>query len=333
MSRQKGAIYKYLNPNVISVATLRASKLPHVDIDFHSSIIYYIIDGTTGGVLNRTTHVGGGLEHGEHGSVKIMQHENWAIMSFWNHGFDTLEGYASDTEVNFVKKIENTMLMKDGSLSSYIPTASNRKGFEVAVYEMYESLVPEVRIPGASYNPYHIKRPTIISQSYVLPFSMEPIGVTSTGLGVTTSEIILKLPTDQVIGISKLILDAKRPVSKSFLDKKSTSGKDPVFFYDNSLTKYSPLIPLNPTSIYGQGAMVMGVSNAVCSPSRLESTSVVLLYGIDILYTVRSPSGVFDRLNDKFNKLAILITMFILVISAIISKRYSTFTKYKKTWN
>lgn len=134
------------------------------------------------------------------------------------------------------------------------------------------------------------------------------------------------------MGISKVLLDAKRSTGKSIFSSSKSPNKDTATFFDNSLPKYKPLIDIDPLNFLGNGVAVLGVEKIYGTYTRLESTSVVLAHGIDVLYTTRCPSGRFDRIGDRFNKYALISTILILFISTRFAKYFANLNKLKSTW-
>jgi hypothetical protein len=65
---------------------------------------------------------------------------------------------------------------------------------------------------------------------------------------------------------------------------------------------------------------VAGARNIVASPASLESTSIVLTYGIDLFLTRVAPSNTFDILSENFNKLQLVLTIAALALGIAITK-------------
>ena len=69
---------------------------------------------------------------------------------------------------------------------------------------------------------------------------------------------------------------------------------------------------------------VMGLKFIKSLPTHLESTSVVLVYGLDMLFTRRTPSKTFDVLSESFNYSALIMTIVGLVVGIQATKRMVT---------
>lgn len=71
---------------------------------------------------------------------------------------------------------------------------------------------------------------------------------------------------------------------------------------------------------------VVGTRKILTTPALLESTSLVFAYGQDLFFTRISPSGAFDVLSDRFNKIQLVLIILalsgaILVVRPIVGKR------------
>lgn len=65
---------------------------------------------------------------------------------------------------------------------------------------------------------------------------------------------------------------------------------------------------------------VAGTSHIVTSPALLESTSIVLSYGIDLFLTRVAPSKTFDILSENFNKVQLVLTVGALVAGIMVTR-------------
>lgn len=69
------------------------------------------------------------------------------------------------------------------------------------------------------------------------------------------------------------------------------------------------------------------------SPSGLESTSLLLAYGIDLFFTRLHPSGTFDILKDDFDHVLISLVLAGLFIGSFVSKRIARNNALKASWS
>lgn len=78
---------------------------------------------------------------------------------------------------------------------------------------------------------------------------------------------------------------------------------------------------------------VEGLRGIVTAPAKLESTTHVFAYGVDLFYTRLAPSKTYDSLTDDFRYALLLITIVALVaaiyITWILSKKKELSEKWR----
>jgi hypothetical protein len=103
---------------------------------------------------------------------------------------------------------------------------------------------------------------------------------------------------NQVASIPRRLLDPRRPTGKPTSSEK-----------EELLIPYEPLLPLDPKRVISHTYPVQ-VHHLSTSPALVESTSLILGYGMDLFFTRGlNPSGTFDILSDTFNKAQLLLTL------------------------
>ncbi|CAJ0753240.1 15632_t:CDS:10 [Entrophospora sp. SA101] len=190
--------------------------------------------------------------------------------------------------INIVQ-VENTVL--------YVFWSENEstKGYQVVVYDFYESEKKDERINSPVFSSFSHERPYVNAQAFMLPYGVKTIGVTTTKNGIAIREFLFALDTDQILGLSKRILDPRRPLHALTSEDK-----------EEMLIPYDPAIPDNKKFILSYYLSVAGVKRIITSPALLESTSLVLAYGLDLWFTREAPSKTFDVLSEDFT---VIITL------------------------
>jgi hypothetical protein len=61
------------------------------------------------------------------------------------------------------------------------------------------------------------------------------------------------------------------------------------------------------------------MQHIISIPSMMESTSLIITYGLDIYFTRDTPSGTFDMLNEDFSKSTLLLTIVGLTIGIVVA--------------
>ncbi|KAI5467931.1 hypothetical protein BGZ63DRAFT_419594 [Mariannaea sp. PMI_226] len=185
------------------------------------------------------------------------------------------------------------------------------KGYQVVVSDLYESPSPNDRGPlgdaanFSSLNPVDTPTgpplPWVDSQAYVLSQPFTTLSVSVTRQGVSNRYLLGYLPdAHAVLGLARQILDPRRPVGRdSTNEEKEAEG----------LMQYAPAIEIDPRAIVSHQRNVLGVQGIVATPAIVESTSLMVAYGVDVFGTRVAPSGVFDILGNGFNKVTLVLTV------------------------
>ena len=190
-------------------------------------------------------------------------------------------------------------------------TERSIKGYQVVVSDLYESPNTNDRGPLGDADKFSSLEPVdtptgaplpyVVSQSWVISQPFSKLSVTQTRQGIANRQIVAYLPeSHSVVSMPRTLLDPRRPV-----------GRDPTPAEAEAegLPKYVPAIELDPRSIVSHEWDILGVEGFVASPAIVESTTLLVAYGIDVYGTRISPSGLFDILGKGFNKATLLATV------------------------
>lgn len=277
----RNVLYKFLNPNVLFVATINFSA---------STVTIYVFDAASGQILHTTLHSNVDTSR----SITAIMSENWFAYTIFSDMID---------------------LSQDGS--KYVPQQS--KGFQLVVSELFESQYPNDRGPLGSLQNFSsiypvtsergetFDTPYVVSQAYSTPGSMSLLSVTSTVQGITPRSILCFLPSlKALISIPRSVVDPRRPM-----------GRDPVpAELEEGLFRYTALLEFDPKWVISHQRDILSLSEVVTNPSLLESTSLVFAFGdVDIFGTRVAPIGGFDLLGRGFSKLQLVGTVVALAVT------------------
>ena len=276
----RNVLYKFLNPNVLFVATVDSGA---------SSAKIYVLDSASGQILYTTLHSNVDTSR----SITAVMSENWFAYTIFSDSED---------------------LSQDGS--EYVP--QHAKGFRLVISEMFESQYLNDRGPlGSLQNfssiyPVTSERgqtsntPYVVSQAYTIPGPMSLLSITSTAQGITPRSILCFMPSLKAfVSIPRSVVDPRRPVGRDLVAAELEEG----------LFRYTALIEFDPKWVISHQRDIVSFSEVVTSPSRLESTSLVFGFGdVDIFGTRVAPIGGFDLLGKGFSKLQIVGTVVALAV-------------------
>jgi len=291
----RNVLYKYLNPNILVVATIKPNK------EYTSTLSLYFLDTVKGSIIHHSFYEGGGET-----SImkpKIIQYENKIVCAFWNHGIPiTDENEQLDKEAKKLKK-------------------NIKKGTHVVVFELYESEIENQKDTNQEFSSFNYLQPYIVSKSFLFDNVITSIGVTTTRNSIANREVIVGLDNNEIYGIPSLFLNARRKIHPPTNDDKQ-----------ELLIQYFPSIPNSSQNIMTHTLSVSGIKTIISNPATLESTSLVVAYGLDVFLTRRSPSETFDVLSDSFNKPFLIITMATVGFAVIYTGRKIKDNEFKRVW-
>ncbi|KAL0081975.1 hypothetical protein J3Q64DRAFT_1754353 [Phycomyces blakesleeanus] len=231
------------------------------------TLLVRVVDAVKGSILYEAVHQNADTIHNE---VHVVQSENWVVYHYWSNGPLT-------------------------------------NGYVAVVMELYEGEKENERVVSTEFSSFEDIKPYVQSSAFTFPYPVRTMGVTTTRLGVSNREIIFGLESDQILGVTKRLLDPRRPMDKP--------SKDDT---EEGLMPYAP-IPDERRSFLSYNEQVAGINHIITSPALLESTSLVFAYGLDTFYTRSSPSKQFDVLSEDFSKSQLLLTIVGLIVGIMVA--------------
>lgn len=167
----------------------------------------------------------------------------------------------------------------------------------------------------------HANNLIVQQKGFFLNKPITSLGVTQSRRGITQRNILVGTMTGQVNAVDLRFLDPRRPVG--------TLSKQEV---EEGLIGYFAEVPLIPFSTITYYNTVEMINNIQTFPTKLESTCLVLVTGLDLFYSRLQPSEGFDLIAEEFNyPLLIMMTIALFVIT-ILAHRAVKKQKLNKRW-
>ncbi|KAI8547334.1 hypothetical protein RHMOL_Rhmol07G0187200 [Rhododendron molle] len=156
--------------------------------------------------------------------------------------------------------------------------------------------------PISSYS-----RPEVItkSQTYFFTHTVKSIAVTSTAKGITSKQLLIGTIGDQVMALDKRFLDPRRTVNPTQAEK------------EEGIIPLTDSLPIMPQSYVTHTLKVEGLRGIVTSPAKLESTTLIFAYGVDLFFTRMAPSKTYDSLTEDFSYALLLLTIVVLLVAIV----------------
>ncbi|KAL9262011.1 ER membrane protein complex subunit 1-like protein [Drosera capensis] len=146
-------------------------------------------------------------------------------------------------------------------------------------------------------------RPEVVtmSQSYFFTHSVKTIEVTSTAKGITSKQLLIGTSGDQVLALDKRYLDPRRSTNPTQAER------------EEGIIPLTDSLPIISQSYVTHALKVEGLRDIITVPAKLESTTLVFAYGVDLFFTHLAPSRTYDSLTEDFSYALLLLTIVVLV--------------------
>ncbi|XP_064629026.1 ER membrane protein complex subunit 1-like isoform X2 [Lineus longissimus] len=189
---------------------------------------------------------------------------------------------------------------------------------EITVLELYEGNKQSNATTFSSLSPP--PTPLVMRQSYIFPTSLTTMSVTITEKGISNKHIMIALSMGGIFEMSKMFLDPRRPVSPTPEHR------------EEGIIPYIPELPLQTEAFVNYNHSVFNIRGIHTAPAGLESTSLVLAYGLDLFFTRVFPSKMFDMLKEDFDYLFIGSVVGAMILASIITQKLASRKALNRNW-
>lgn len=187
---------------------------------------------------------------------------------------------------------------------------------ELATVELYEGKMQSNSTVFSSHAVSQL--PEAQSQAYILPAAPVTISTTLTERGITSKFILLALTTGSVAEIPWGFVQPRLPGIHCGPEE--------------NCVPYMPEIPLHPEATVNYNRTLLRVRGIATAPARLESTSHVLVHGLDVFYTRVAPSKTFDVLKEDFEHRLIILVLAGLMLATYATKKLAARKALRQAW-
>ena len=116
------------------------------------------------------------------------------------------------------------------------------------------------------------------------------------------------------------------------LDPRRPPLDSPMHVREPGIPPYIPELSVPHESIMNYNQTLLGVQNIVTSPSGLESTTLVVVHGLDMFGSRVTPSKGFDLLKEDFDYLMISAVILGLVLASYVTRKLSQKKMLANAW-
>ncbi|CAH2085244.1 unnamed protein product [Euphydryas editha] len=192
----------------------------------------------------------------------------------------------------------------------YAYRSEKHRRLELATMELYEGKERWLE-PGVPFSSLWTEQDPIAErQAFILPAVPSALAFTITERSLTDRHVLLGLSSGGVVQLPWAWLEARR---------------------DDALPP-PPELPLPAEHTLNYNRSLARVHALHAAPAGLESTSLVLVTGLDLFYTRVAPSKTFDLLKDDFDYYLITIVLGALVVATYSTKYFASRKMLKLAW-
>ncbi|KAJ9469134.1 ER membrane protein complex subunit 1 [Diplonema papillatum] len=162
---------------------------------------------------------------------------------------------------------------------------------------------------GKTFSSYESAPPKIIPSAFTFSVGARALAATVSERGVASKYLIAALTTDEVVSI-----DLTRHLLANMNDGISTMS-------------------WAPTSVISYNSTVLLSDKILTFPTKLESTSLMLVLGNDIYFTRVTAGKPFDMLNEDFGYIPLVLTVASVTLVTFVSAALSSRKQLTMQWS
>lgn len=190
--------------------------------------------------------------------------------------------------------------------------------YELSTLELYLKEAAWEKVQFSSF-----ERPEDLlafKQSYSSVGKANVLSVSKTSLGISSKDLLLGLNDGRLLSMNRKFVDPRRPEQVTETDAAE------------GLIQYSPNLPLYPQSILNYNITISKLEHIDVYPSKLESTTLVFAYGLDLFFTPYASNMSYDRLSHGFSPIVIAIMIISLATISLFLKGLTDRSELRKAW-
>ncbi|XP_070498350.1 ER membrane protein complex subunit 1 isoform X2 [Chironomus tepperi] len=187
---------------------------------------------------------------------------------------------------------------------------------EITSIELYEGKTQTNSTIWSSLNAP--PSPLVERQTYIISSSIAALRETITEKGITNKHVLMALDSGAVVEMPWMLLDPRR------------NSMVPTEY--EGIIPYIPELVIQHENIINYNQTIAKINGIYTAPSGLESTCLVMVYGLDIFVTRVSPSKTFDLLKEDFDYFLISTVLIGLITASYVVKHLAAKKTIKQAW-
>jgi len=264
-------------------------------VDEGPSILFITaVDTVSGRIIYRANHMDA------EGPVCAVVVENNIIVSFWNNK-------AKRSEISSITLIEGMVDRHDLGPFGFANGKHNSRTEKAK--HLFSSFSQETAIA--------------LNKTFIMPRPVVAMHQSITANGISNKDIIIAFENGQVYTLDRRQIDPRRPINPP-VQRDLTEG----------LRQYSPFVFMNPGSCLTYNSTIPASNHVSISsfPSFLESTALVLVYGLDLYFVRTNPSQGFDLLSSTFDFTLLIVILTVMTFGVFYLRNWSKAKTLATNW-
>jgi hypothetical protein len=259
------------------------------------SLQVLLVDSVSGRVVHSATH------RSASGPLTMLMGEHWLVWHYWNPKALSYQMAVAELFTNASFADDPLSLIVGGG--------------------------PDYSLRENGLDGFTHPLPHVMSQGYAFGAPLAALAVTQTVAGMTPKTVLAASKAGQLVLLDKRFLDPRRPLVPGGPQKMSAADRE------EGLVPYGPSLGgISPLSVISHKHAVARPRMISASPTSLESTSLVLLTGVDLFMTRVAPAREFDRLNEDFNYVGLVLSIVVLTAMTLMTGWYSDRKDLSRAW-
>ncbi|KAA0165499.1 hypothetical protein FNF31_01844 [Cafeteria roenbergensis] len=157
--------------------------------------------------------------------------------------------------------------------------------------------------------------------TYVLPTGARALGTTTTRHGVSSRALLVGTSGGGVLSLSSHLINPRRPVGEPSANDKA-----------EGLMPFDPLLPMAHTMLLTHARVLPRVARLDSAPTHMESASIVVASGLDVVVTRATPAASFDALESNFSYLVVIGLLVAGTVAVVVAKAVLSDSQTKQAW-
>ena len=176
-------------------------------------------------------------------------------------------------------------------------------------------------LPAFESSADRVEPQSVKMHTFILPRQPALLAASETRESITPQQVLLATESGSVMALPAPLLDPRRPLAPPSAHEKA-----------EKLLQYAPFLPLSHEAFVTKDVVVPHITHLISTPTQLESTTLVVVCGLDIFAGRHHPVKAFDVLPEDFNAPLLIVLMVALAVGTVYLQRLLRSKQLRDSW-